>query len=272
LFTLKKAVVPEDNAVNNLRIAVMPFIPNRGTGPELLDLSPEFYTLEEHHGGLAELRLVNRYLGDVRVILKHLSTMAAGKVRNKWTVLDVATGSADIPVAIAGWARKRGIKVCITGVDVNSQAIRSARKVTGEDPLINFAVADGLDLPFRENSFDFVLCSKTLHHFTAEEAVRFIQGISRIARQGYIIMDLRRSWVAYVLIFLLTRLFSRNRITRFDGPLSVLRSFTPRELESLASCAGALKYRISKEPFWRMVLCCMRQPYPGTSHENQAAT
>lgn len=140
----------EDNVVNNLRIAVMPFIPNRGTGPELLDLSPEFYTAEEHHGSLAELRLVNRYLGDVRVILKHLSTMAAGRVRDKWTVLDVATGSADIPVAIAGWARKRGIKVCITGVDVNSQAIRIARKMTGEDPMINFAVADGLDLPFRE--------------------------------------------------------------------------------------------------------------------------
>jgi hypothetical protein len=92
----------EDNVVNNLRIAVMPFIPNRGTGPEFLDLSPEFYTAEEHHGSLAELRRVNRYLGDVRVILKHLSTMAAGRVRDKWTVLDVATGSADIPVAIAG--------------------------------------------------------------------------------------------------------------------------------------------------------------------------
>jgi len=248
----------EDNVVNNLRIAVMPFIPNRGTGLELLDLSPEFYTLEEHDAGLAELRLVNRYLGDIRAILKHLSTMAAGRVRDKWTVLDVATGSGDIPVAIAGWARKRGIKVCITGVDVNSQAIRIARKMTGEDPMINFAVADGLDLPFREKSFDFVLCSKTLHHFTAEEAVRFIQGISRIARRGYIIMDLRRSWAAYVLIFLLTRLFSRNRITRSDGPLSVLRSFTPRELESLASCAGASEFRISKEPFWRMVLCCMR--------------
>lgn len=236
----------------------MPFIPNRETGRELLDLSPEFYTLEEHDGGLAELRLVNRYLGDVRVILKHLSTMAAGKDRDKRTVLDVATGSADIPIAIARWARKRGIKVCITGVDVNPQAIRIARRMTGEDPMINFAVADGLNLPFREKSFDFVLCSKTLHHFTTEEAVRLIREISRIARQGYIIMDLRRSWVAYVLIVILTRLFSRNRITRCDGPLSVLRSFTPRELASLASSAGASYFRISKEPFWRMALCCMR--------------
>ena len=51
----------------------MAFVPNRGTGSELLDLSLEFCTLEEHDGGLAESRLVNRYLGDIRVIFKHPS-------------------------------------------------------------------------------------------------------------------------------------------------------------------------------------------------------
>ncbi len=242
----------------------MPFIPDRRTEPELLDLSPESCTFEEQDGGLRELRLVNRYLGDVRAILKHLSTIAAGSGRDKLTVLDVGTGSADIPAAIAGWARKTGIEVVITALDVNPRAIRIARYMIWEDPTIKFAVADGLDLPFRDNSFDLVLCSKTLHHFPAKEAMRLIQGISRIARQGYIVMDLRRSWVAYALIFALTRLFSRNRITRFDGPLSVLRAFTPGELASLASCAGASNFRISREPFWRMVICCLRRPVPGT--------
>ncbi len=237
----------------------------------MLDLSPESYTIEEHDGGLRELRLVNRYLGDVHVILKHLSTIAAGSGRDKLTVLDVGTGSADIPAAIAGRARKTGLEVFITAVDVNPQAIRIARNMIGEDPMIKFAVADGLELPFRDNSFDLVLCSKTLHHFTAKEAVRLIQGISRIARQGCIIMDLRRSWVAYALIFALTRLFSRNRITRFDGPLSVLRAFTPGELASLASCAGASRFKISREPFWRMAIRCMRQSVAGTIPATQEA-
>ncbi len=241
----------------------MPLVPDRRSGPELLDLSPESYTFEEHDGSLRELRVVNRCLGDVRVILKHLAAIAAGRNGGKLTVLDVGTGSADIPAAIAGWARKTGIEVVITAVDVNPQAIRIARNLIGDDPAIRFAVADGLDLPFRENSFDLVLCSKTLHHFTAEEAIRLIQGISRIARQGYIVMDLRRSWVAYVLIVALTRLFSRNRITRFDGPLSVLRAFTPGELASLASCAGASDFKVSREPFWRMAISCMRQSVPG---------
>ncbi len=242
----------------------MTLLPNRRSGPELLDLSPESYTFEEHEGSLRELRLLNRYLGDVRAILKHLATIAARRGRDKLTVLDVGTGSADIPAAIAGWARKAGMEVLVTAVDVNPQAIRIARNTIGDDPTITFAVADGLDLPFAENSFDLVLCSKMLHHFTAKDAVRLIQGISRIARQGYVVMDLRRSWIAYALIFALTRLFSRNRITRFDGPLSVLRAFTPAELASLASCAGAREFKISREPFWRMAICCVRQRVPET--------
>ncbi len=242
----------------------MPLTPDRRTGPEVLDLSPESYTFEEHDGALRELRLVNRCLGDVRVILNHLSTIAARRSREKLTVLDVGTGSGDIPAAISGWARKTGMEVSITAVDMNPQAIRIARNTVGEDPSIGYAVADGLDLPFRDRSFDLVLCSKTLHHFTAKEAVRLIQGISRIARQGYIVMDVRRSWVAYALIFALTRLFSRNRITRFDGPLSVLRAFTPAELASLASCAGATEFKVSREPFWRMAICCVRRRVPET--------
>jgi hypothetical protein len=66
--------------------------------------------------------------------------------------------------------------------------------------------------------------------------------------------DLRRSWIAYILIFLVTRLFSRNRLTRSDGPLSVLKSFTPEELASLAARNGTSVFRVSEEPFRLIVL------------------
>ena len=133
----------------------MPCLPDRRSGPELLDLSPESYTFEEHEGSLRELRLVNRYLGDVRAILKHLATIAAARGRDRLTVLDVGTGSADIPAAIDGWARKRGMNVFITAVDVNpferqGRLLRS-RSISGlfsrslysglQPPCLRFAVA-----------------------------------------------------------------------------------------------------------------------------------
>ena len=169
-------------------------------------------------------------------------------------VLDVATGSADIPVAIVKWARKHSIKVAVTAVDVNPDVVREAAAFTKAYPEITVAAADGFSLPFEEGSFDIVLCVKTLHHFSEEDTVRWLKELYRVAAAGYIIMDIRRSWVAWALITMLTRLFTRNRLTRYDGPLSVLRSYTDAELKALADRAGLSGHRVVRAPFWRIVL------------------
>lgn len=232
----------------------MLWIPERIHLPELLDLPHDTYARDELEGALKDLTLVNRYLGNGRAVLKHLAAMNVETADDGFTVLDVATGTADIPVTIAKWARQEGIRVGITAVDLDPHTINIARKRSEAYPEITLAVADGFDLPFAKRSFDYVLCSKTVHHFTDEQVVQLIKEVSRVARRGYVIVDLRRSWIAYILIFLLTRLFSRNRITRSDGPLSVLKSFTPEELAALASRNRTFVSRVSKEPFWLIVL------------------
>ena len=230
----------------------MPLVPVKREGPELLDLPPETYGLDELEGSLADLKMVNRYLGDRRALLKHLSTKIAG--RAEFTLLDIATGSADLPVTIAEWARREGIRAAITGVDINARTIDYALKEPAAYPEIKLQVADGLRLPFPDNSFDIVLCSKTSHHMTHEENVLLIKEMLRTARRGYLVMDLRRSWIAYALIYSLARLLFRNRLTRHDGPLSVLKAYTPGELSALALSAGAAQFTISREPFWLLVL------------------
>lgn len=232
----------------------MPWIPERKNLPELLDLPHDSFARDELEGALNDLALVNRYLGNCRAVLKHLAAMNAETADEGFTVLDVATGTADIPIAIAKWARQAGIRVGITAVDIDPLAASIARRRSEPYPEITLAVADGFDLPFAVKSFDYVLCSKTVHHFSEEKALRMIKEFSRVARRGYVIVDLRRSWIAYILFFLLTRLFSRNRLTRSDGPLSVLKSLTPEELASLASRNGTSVFRVSKEPFWLIVL------------------
>jgi len=98
------------------------------------------------------------------------------------------------------------------------------------------------------------MCNKTLYHFSEEDTVSLLKELGRVAAEGYIIMDLRRSWVAWALIFMLTRVFSRNRLTRHDGPLSVLRSYTDKELSVLAGKAGLAGRHVTKEPFWLTVV------------------
>ena len=84
-------------------------IPAKCTGREILDLPPQAYTLAELEGAMADLRSVNRYLGDRRALLKHLAAKLDGLT--EFSVLDIATGSADLPVAIVEWARKGGRNV-----------------------------------------------------------------------------------------------------------------------------------------------------------------
>ena len=232
----------------------MLWIPERKSLPELLDLPHDSYARDELEGALKDLTLVNRYLGNGRAVLKHLAARNAETADEGFTVLDVATGMADIPITIAKWARKEGIRVSITAVDLDPLIMKIARKRSETYPEITLAVADGFALPFANQRFDFVLCSKTVHHFSDEEVLRMIKEFSRVARRGYIIIDLRRSWVAYTLIYLLSRFFSRNRLSRSDAPLSVLKSFTAGELASLASRSGTSVFRVSREPFWLMVL------------------
>lgn len=236
---------------------MMSLVPERRRDPELIDLPIENYSLSEYSGNLADIRKVNRFLGDYRTTLKFFSSLVpanAGSLARPIRVLDVATGSADIPVAIVKWARGQGIQIEMTAVDNNPIAVREAAAFTRRYPEITVAVADGFSLPFEDGSFDIVLCAKTLHHFSEEDEVRMLKELDRVAAGGYIIMDLRRSWVAWALITMLTRLFTRNRLTRHDGPMSVLRSYTVPELDALAERAGLACRRVVKEPFWLMVV------------------
>jgi SAM-dependent methyltransferase len=231
----------------------MTIMPVRHTTPELLDLPAQMYSREELEGTLADIRVVNRFLGDTAAVLKHLSIMT-GKGGDALRVLDLATGSADIPQAIVDWARKRSLPIRVTALDANPQTVEVARQRSNDYPELELIVGDALNLPFPEKSFDIVLCSKTIHHFREDQVVRLLQEAARVARRGYIVMDLRRSWIAYLLIRLLTRLCTGNRLTRYDGPLSVLRAFTPAELAALARSAGLSGFRVVGEPFWRIVL------------------
>src|SRR5512143_682281 len=235
---------------------IMPLVPKRRRGPELLDLPSDNYSQSELAGSLADIRKVNRFLGDYHAVFRFFSALLPGiaAADRPVTVLDVATGSADIPVAIVKWARKSSIKVAVTAVDANPDVVREARALTLGYPEITVAAADGFSLPFKDRSFDIVMCVKTLHHLGEEDTVRWLRELYRVAASGYIIMDIRRSGVAWMLITMLTRLFTRNRLTRYDGPLSVLRSYTDPELETLAAEAGLPNSRIVRAPFWRIAL------------------
>jgi ubiquinone/menaquinone biosynthesis C-methylase UbiE len=233
--------------------------PPRNLRAELLDLDEAPY--EEVKESLGDVRRVNRYLSGYRVLLHHADKfLRAHKESRPVTILDVATGSADQPVALAEMARKLGIPVRIQAIDINFKMLKFAREMTARFPEIELVQCDVLALPFRDNSFDLVINSLSLHHFSWEKSVAILSAIYRISRCGFIVNDLHRSRIAHATIFLLTRLLTKNRLTRFDAPVSVMNAYTPSEFSELAKEAGIPKFEIHRHFPYRIALVGNKNP------------
>lgn len=231
----------------------------RAHGAELMDDPHE--DPAELRRSLRDLEGVNRWLGGKRVVLRHLGRMLpAGPAERPFRLLDVATGGADLPLAVAGWAERRGTRVEIVATDLHPETLEYARERSSAVPEVRVERADALSLPYPDASFDVALCSTALHHFGGREAVRVLRELARVARRGVIVGDLRRSRTALVGARLLAgTVWRRSRITRHDGPLSIRRAFTPPEAAMLAQAAGWEGARVHTHPPFRLALVLDRR-------------
>jgi 2-polyprenyl-3-methyl-5-hydroxy-6-metoxy-1,4-benzoquinol methylase len=226
----------------------------RMAGDELMD-EPGRPPSELAHA-LSDLRGVNRWLGGTRVVLRHLSRLVERYPRASWRILDIGTGSADIPLSIVRWAKGRGIGIEIVATDNHPTTLELARRHTAETREITIESADALRLPYADGSFDVALCSTALHHFDSEtDVVRVLREMDRVSRIGFIVNDLARSRAALAGARLLAAtVWRRHVLTRHDGPLSVRRAFTPAELRAFAASAGLSGARVHAHVPFRVAL------------------
>ncbi len=195
---------------------------------ELLD------RVEQDHAELAEslsqVSQVNRLFGGLRALRRHLERFLPGSLR----LLDVGTGNGDTAAELTSWAAARGSRWSVTGLDHHPEVLAVARERARRRSGPRLVRADALTLPFRDRAFDVAFSTLTLHHFRDEDAVRLIAEMARVTRSTILVNDLERGTMSYWSARLLSwTLWRRNRITRHDGPLSVLRSFTLAELLAL---------------------------------------
>ena len=224
--------------------------------PELLD-EPGRATPQDLAGTLRDIRRANIFGLGTWVVLRHLNSLLRDyDPRDTVRILDLATGSGDIPEEVCRWARRRGWHVEIVLTDISEEIVRVARKRierAGFGESVSFVACDATSVPFADRSFDVTICSLAFHHLGPDQAVTALREMKRVSRVGYIVNDIYRSQGAWYVAWLLTRLTTGNRLTRHDGPASVLRAFTPRELFAISHRAGVCA-RVFTHPFWRMAL------------------
>lgn len=182
---------------------------------------------------LRNLRILNRYLRGSQSVLLAFQRALMGASMKHFSVLDVGTGSADIPAGILAWAKRRGVLAKIVGLEAQALTARIAANHTRQFAEITVVRGDAGAAPFLPKTFDFVVASQFLHHFSEAKMVELLQHWAKLARRAIVVSDLVRHPAAYQGIRLLTRLATRNIMTRQDAPLSVRRALTVGEWQGL---------------------------------------
>ena len=185
---------------------------------------------------LRDLARINRLTGGTR-----LSVRAIAALGEPATVLDVGTGGADIPMTLIARARAEGRELAVTATDSRPEVLAAAR--AGRPSIertagLTLELADGRGLSYPDAAFDVAHASLLLHHLDPDEAVAFLRELRRVARHGIVVNDLVRGRLAWVGGWLVVHAIATSRYTRHDGPLSVRRAYSRREIGALLVAAG----------------------------------
>ncbi len=216
---------------------------------EYMDDDETVGTSAEWRDSLGDLAKVNTYLGGWDALRAEIDRLHSCPQK----ILDVATGGADLPKRLLDYLAARGVRATCVALDQSARIIRLAEELVGPRRDLTFLTGDARHLPFPNRSFDLAMLNLGLHHFDPDDAIAVLRELARVATR-VIVNDLRRSPIAWAFARFVFPLFTRNRFTRNDGPLSVLRAYTPAEASDLAHQAGWSSIVVRKHFGYRMTL------------------
>jgi ubiquinone/menaquinone biosynthesis C-methylase UbiE len=198
------------------------------------------------------LEKLNRLLGSYSLVRHFLRRwIAPGE---SVSLLDLCTGSGDVPRCIADWARAQKSIVTIHAIDAQASTLSIAQARSVLYPEITYEAADVLRFKPTE-PFDVVICSLALHHFAFSDALDLLRRIRGFARRGVLVADLVRSDFGIVGIYLLTGFLVRHPMNKFDGRLSIRHAFSFWELSAAAveagwSGFGHRRFPVNRQAIW----------------------
>jgi 2-polyprenyl-3-methyl-5-hydroxy-6-metoxy-1,4-benzoquinol methylase len=201
---------------------------------------------------LERIRQLNRWFGSYRLILDFMRRWLKPNARMR--LVDLATGSGDIPRLIADYARKIGAHVEIDALDRQRATLEVARKLSSSYPEISYREGNILEWD-SGGTYDVVLCTLALHHFSDDDAVSLLRRSRELSRRFVLVSDLRRGFFLQAGVYLLTALIFREPMTRFDARLSAQRAFSFSEMRDLVVGAGwenfgHERFRFARQAIW----------------------
>jgi trans-aconitate methyltransferase len=209
---------------------------------------------------LRDLALTNRLTMAYRPLLRWLDTLKITQPRlaDPLHILDVGCGYGDSLRRIERWAKRRGIAVGLTGIDLNPDATVIAADASPAESAIQWVSANVFDYTPRQ-PIDLVVSSLFTHHLDEDDIVRFLRWMERHAQIGWFINDLSRAPFPYHFFRIFSKLARLHPFVQHDGPVSIARAFRPAEWRDLCAAAGLGLQDVQIQSFKPARLCVARR-------------
>lgn len=112
--------------------------------------------------------------------------------QDRYVLLDAATGTGDLAIAVNKAAKARGKSIEIIGIDINHDMLRLAKKKACRIGDIRFEEGDALRLQYPDRSFEAVTTGFSLRNFDDLEV--FVREVRRILKKGgrFIFLDMAK--------------------------------------------------------------------------------
>lgn len=181
------------------------------------------------------METVNSSFGGTRQVRQFLAAEIAGRsTGGPYRILDIGSGSCDIPLAAIRWSRACGIPLHFTCLEMAGHAIDIARGQLARagNPPVQLLQEDVFTHQPAE-PYDYALTSMCFHHFSNAQILMLLHRLRSFVRSSLLINDLRRSLLASLATRLLMVATAAPAGVRHDALLSIRRGFKIDELRTL---------------------------------------
>lgn len=222
------------------RATATEFLDRPGCDPALAAASYQF------------MEKVNCRFGGIRIVRRFLAAETArGHAGAPLRILDIGSGSCDIPLAVSRWARIHGIPLRFTCLEMADHAVEIARGQLARagNPAVQLLQENAFTHQPAE-PYDCAVASMCFHHFSDAQILTLLQRLRGFVLNSVLINDLRRSRLASLAAGLL--LAGRPAGVRHDALLSIRRGFKISELSTLLRQLDGVMFSVEPARWFRI--------------------
>jgi hypothetical protein len=153
---------------------------------------------------LSDIARLNR-IGGTQTMRRHVAPfLACLRPGETLRILDIGTGAADIPLALATWARRRGRRVRVTALEMHPTIWRHAAHAAKDTPEVRIVAANGLEPPIRPRSWTWRSARSSSITSPRRRSSPLLRQLAALVRLGFVISDFRRGRIAWAAVWLVS--------------------------------------------------------------------